>query len=331
MVGCAPEIVYTPPLLPSLAPRPERSLDEAAPTAGPDRASPGGEGPRIASRSHVANVLGIDLTQIARVLEGTESVTHAPASRVDPRATDFGRELYATMVRNARAERAGPTEVASARTPLSGTQAASALQSAYTRLFGSAPSSGTMSVLVAQWSHETGGGASMLNYNFGGLKGKSPTGLTTAYMTHEGSGADVHKMVAHFRAYESAADGATDYLRLLAKRFPDAMEAAQRGDAAGFVHSLKQAGYFTDSEASYTRSVCALTERARTHGYDAVGRTPQAGSTESLSAVASHEQVRAPNPTAAVRASAVDSTSMSDELARAALRIAAGDTRNEES
>src|SRR5438309_9997285 len=57
------------------------------------------------------------------------------------------------------------------RTPLPGGAAASALSKAWQAVTGQAPNPKLLSVLVAQWAHETGRGESMLNYNFGGLKG----------------------------------------------------------------------------------------------------------------------------------------------------------------
>src|SRR6266571_5017730 len=52
------------------------------------------------------------------------------------------------------------------RTPLTGGEAASALSKAWQAVTGQAPNPKLLSVLVAQWAHETGRGESMLNYNF---------------------------------------------------------------------------------------------------------------------------------------------------------------------
>jgi hypothetical protein len=294
----------------------------------------------------VANVLGIGLALPPASLQRPETPqsVHGKAS-LDPTASVFDRQLSATMIRGARSERTARTEVAPARTPLSGTEAASALRSAWTRVFGQAPTDGAVSLLVAQWAHETGSGASMFNYNFGGIKGASPAGLTTAYGTHEGSGAETQKVVAHFRAYRTAADGAEDYLRLLSDRFPSALQAARGGDAPGFVHALKRAGYFTDSEDTYARSVCALAERVRSRGYDAIG--PARGALERVASVRRSEQGApvaaspvqpgrfAPsaadaNTNALAAARAIDVARMGDELARAALRIAEPEPRDED-
>ena len=247
--------------------------------------------------------------------------------------SNFGAKLSGSLLRMAREEASASTAVASVRTPITGGQAADALRQAFTRLFGEPPSDGTLSLLVAQWAHETGGGRAMQNYNFGGLKASSSSGAYATYLTHEGSGASRHAQVDRFRAYSSPLEGATDYLKVLHSRFPQAFEAAGRGQCTEFVHALKHAGYFTDSEASYGRSIGALANRALTLGFDAVGqgRTPEAASDPS------HQTPNAA-PLAASRPAAsplsipraVDLTAATDELTRAALRIAARGDRVDE-
>ncbi len=165
----------------------------------------------------------------------------------------------------------GARHVAAQRTPLTGGEAARALEAAWQELTGEAPADETLSILVGQWAHETGRGRAMLNYNFGGIKGSSPTGASTVYRTREGSGASEIQLQDRFRAYDSAEQGASDYLSLLARRYPDALQAAQRGDASGFVQALKSRGYFTGDEAAYSRSVSALARQALTAGFDALG------------------------------------------------------------
>lgn len=58
-----------------------------------------------------------------------------------------------------------------------------------------------------------------------------------------------------FRAYDSAESGAADYVRLLERRFPGALEAAANGDVEGFAHVLKSKGYFTADEGAYARAM----------------------------------------------------------------------------
>jgi hypothetical protein len=161
--------------------------------------------------------------------------------------------------------------VAPARTPLTGSQAADALQAAWQGAMGRAPSQNTLSILVGQWAHETGRGAAMLNYNFGGIKGSGPSGASTVYATHEGSGGSAVQIRDRFRAYDSPEQGASDYLSLLQRRYPDALQAAERGDPVGFVQALKARGYFTGDEAAYAKSVAGLARRALALGFDEIG------------------------------------------------------------
>jgi hypothetical protein len=140
-------------------------------------------------------------------------------------------------------------------TPMRPSEAEAAISDAYRSVFGSAPSKGTLAILVSQWSLETGGGRAMMNYNFGGIKGRSPSGHSVSYATTEGSGDATHSLVDSFRAYGSPQEGAVDYVRLLRDRFPAALSQARARNPAGFVHALKTAGYFTGSEKAYTEAV----------------------------------------------------------------------------
>ena len=220
-------------------------------------------------------------------------------------------------------------DVAPTRTPLTGGEAASALSKAWQAVTGQAPNPKLLSVLVAQWAHETGRGESMLNYNFGGIKGVSPSGLSAAYRTHEGSGETARVTTDRFRAYRSATEGAVDYVRFLRARFPAALDAAQTGDATGFVHELKRAGYFTDNEVDYTRSITDLARRAEQSGFDSVG----APANRSGAAPATHTTFASlANQAASGLAIAtiagggsspfVDSGALANEIAQAAMRIA---------
>lgn len=185
------------------------------------------------------------------------------------------RAQKTTVARTHTARRAVPRQ----KTPLSGEQAASALGQAWEQALGSPPTQGTLSVLTAQWAHETGRGQSMMNFNFGGIKGTGPTGLTATYGTHEGWGETKQHIQDGFRAYESAEEGAADYVSLLVRRYPDAVNAAEQQDPAAFVEALGNGGYFTGNRAAYTRSVTSLANQANSDGYGALGSTPGALST----------------------------------------------------
>src|SRR5439155_25760864 len=112
-------------------------------------------------------------------------------------------------------------------TPMTGRDAASALSRAWRTVTGQAPGPKPISVLTAQWAHETGRGEAMLNYNFGCIKGSSPAGMSATYRTHEGSGPTARATTDRFRAYGSADEGAVDYVRFLKAHYASALDAAQ--------------------------------------------------------------------------------------------------------
>jgi len=177
-----------------------------------------------------------------------------------------------------------------------------ALSRAVQSATGTAPSAQTLDVLSAQVSLETAHGGAMYNFNFGGIKGESPSGQTAHYMTHEVlNGKDV-TLQQGFRAYGSLDAGAKDYVSVLRSRFPHAFGQAMSGSVDGFAHALKQAGYYTASEQSYTS------------GLRAAAGLP-AESATSTSAVASSTSVSAYSTSA-------DLSRVLDAIAASATRIA---------
>lgn len=163
-----------------------------------------------------------------------------------------------TAQRTTAANAKAPVFVMPVKTELTTEQASSLLSDAYRRVTGEAPSPECAALLTAQWSHETGRGASMYNYNFGGIKGASAEGHSVLCKTKEGWGANEVRIKDGFRAYQTGEAGALDYVSLLQRRYPEALEAAQRGDSSGMVRALKQGGYFTGNEVAYTNSVARI-------------------------------------------------------------------------
>lgn len=161
-----------------------------------------------------------------------------------------------------RTRAAAGGDVAPVRTRLTLPQATACLGTAWYRVFGEQAPPQAIALLAGQWAHETGNGASMYNYNFGGIKGVGPSGLSVSQRTKEGWGENERSIVDRFRAYGSAEEGAEDYVRLLAKRYGGAIEAARQGDADEFVHQLKARGYFTGNEQVYAVSVRRLANQA---------------------------------------------------------------------
>ena len=130
-----------------------------------------------------------------------------------------------------------------------------ALARGYERVTGAAPSARLLDVLTAQASLETGSGKSMYNYNFGGIKGYSPSGMTACCRTKEvldGKEVDIRD---GFRAYSSLEEGAVDYVSLMRGRFGSAMSFAKQGDVDGFAHALKKSGYYTAPEEKYAAAL----------------------------------------------------------------------------
>jgi len=174
-------------------------------------------------------------------------------------------------------ESAKTLDVQPERTPISGSRAARELTRAWKKAMQQPPSADVVLILTSHWAHETHGGRSMFNYNFGGIKGHGPDGMSCIREAHEGSGYHVRALRDRFRAYPSAKEGAEDYLSLLIRKYPQAIDALQRGDVADFVNALKRGGYFTGSEADYSRSLSELAIRASEQGFDILGKLASAG------------------------------------------------------
>lgn len=152
-----------------------------------------------------------------------------------------------------------------ANTPMAEAAAAAHLARAWRSVVGTHPSEQTLAVLWAQWAHETGRGQRMHAYNFAGIKGRGPSGASVVVWTREGTtSSDLVRRT--FRAYRAPSEGARDYLRLLAGRYPSALRAAREGNALNFVSALDQGGYFTGDTRAYLRAVVSLSLECRRRG-----------------------------------------------------------------
>jgi hypothetical protein len=221
-------------------------------------------------------------------------------------------------------ERAGAVQAV--RTPITPEQASGLIAGALERRTGAAPSKETVAILTAQWAHETGRGASMFNYNFAGIKGSSPAGLSVVQRTHEGYGATERTITDSFRAYRTAEEGADDYVALLQRRFPAALDAAKQGDPAGCVRALKQSGYFTGDEVAYTRSVTRMAHELSPDSLDFAPANLPALPVDYASVLA---DARVQGPGAAPGTPFVNDAAMNDHILRAALRILAASDNDE--
>jgi hypothetical protein len=170
------------------------------------------------------------------------------------------------------------------RTPCTRADMRAAIGRALSHAGGAKPPAQLVDVLTAQASLETASGASMYNFNFGGIKGHAPDGGTASLRTHEVLGGKDVVIRDGFRAYASLDDGARDYVHTMKTRFGGAVEAATRGDVAGFAGALKRSGYYTASESDYAHGLASLmgvpaatASAPRTHG--ASFTTPDLGLT----------------------------------------------------
>lgn len=148
--------------------------------------------------------------------------------------------------------------VASRRTSTQPARFRLALKRAYQQVTGKTATKETLDILTAHVSHETARGDRMYNYNFGGIKGVSPSGMTARYKTHEYIDGAKTKMVDGFRAYRNLDEGAVDYVALLATRYSSALHQAERGDIDGFSAALKQRHYYTAPVDGYSRALRGL-------------------------------------------------------------------------
>jgi hypothetical protein len=226
----------------------------------------------------------------------------------------------------AATERAGV--VAPVHTPVTTAQASSLIADALEHVTGEKPRPETVAILTAQWAHETGRGASMYNYNFAGIKGAGPSGLSVVQRTREGYGANERTITDNFRAYRTAEEGARDYVSLLKTRFSGALDAARQGDPAATVHALKQAGYFTGDEVAYTRSVTNL---AREVGPASLEFTDTGALPVLPADFSTGFAVRgAAGASFAPSSPFVETAAFSDNILRAALRVLASPTEEQD-
>jgi hypothetical protein len=130
-----------------------------------------------------------------------------------------------------------------------------AIARAHEKLTGRAATPALLDTLTAHASLETGSGGAMYNYNFGGIKGAGPTGMTAVCRTKEVFDGKEVEVRDGFRAYRTLDEGALDYVRLMKDRFGGAVSRAESGDVGGFAHALKQAHYYTADETKYASAL----------------------------------------------------------------------------
>ncbi len=140
-----------------------------------------------------------------------------------------------------------------------------AFRTAFQNEIGRTPSNSTLAILVAQSCLECGRWKSMHCYNFGNIRPpKNWNGDYCQFRCNEQTAPgkwvwyDPPSPGSNFVAFEDAPSGAAFYMKTLSQHWPEAWTAALNGDSTGFVHGLKQRGYFTADEAPYRAAVQRL-------------------------------------------------------------------------
>lgn len=122
------------------------------------------------------------------------------------------------------------------------------------------------SALLAQAAQESGWGRHVTNNAFFGIKGKSPSGKSTAFATSEFVNGKKISIVDSFRAYKDFAEAANDYGRFLSEN--PRYKGCFRKDVSAeqFVRELAQAGYATDPR--YAEKILAIIQKNELTKYD---------------------------------------------------------------
>lgn len=154
-------------------------------------------------------------------------------------------------------------------TPLSRQDAAQALLTAYRALTGAFPSQAVLTLLLAQSALETGHWKKIHNFNFGNAKARLDYPLIVQFRCSEVDAQGVEHFFdppdpqCNFRAYNDAAAGALDYLKVLQSR-PHWWQGLHTENPSAFVDALATPPkYFTANPEQYKRTIVSLFESFR--------------------------------------------------------------------
>lgn len=183
-----------------------------------------------------------------------------------------------------------PGFVARVATPATPEEIARQLADAWPAVVGTEALGGELIACLAQILLETGTrqgpdeahqAPGYWNGNCGNVRGEY-AGQWTSFTAGEGHGASAVTLppgpMNRFRSYVGPEDdvtdpevlraarnrGVRDYIGLLARKYPRALERAAVRDYAGFVHALHEGGYFTAAEGSYAAAEARLRSTVET-------------------------------------------------------------------
>lgn len=152
-------------------------------------------------------------------------------------------------------------EVEAKSTPATELEALAALAKAFVAVFWRRPTIFELALLWAQSAHETGGWRHVPNHNVAGLKaGPAYQGDWRWATTKEGHGAGEQTVRQRFRAYPTLEAGMRDWLDLLRRGYPKALDGARAGSSSalveGLLHGWGGGGrYFTADPVAYDLAV----------------------------------------------------------------------------
>jgi hypothetical protein len=176
------------------------------------------------------------------------------------------------------------------KTPATSKQLFASMCRAWRRCFKEEPSRDAIILLLSHWALETGYGRSMWNFNLGNAKAKVGGAYDYCFFScneilskkqaesMQKATPDTAKITRYrddgtciiwfypkhpaccFRAFSDLDAGALDHLDLIHRRFSQAWSSVLSGDPKGFCHALRQQGYYTADESSYTAGVCKIFE-----------------------------------------------------------------------
>jgi len=123
-----------------------------------------------------------------------------------------------------------------------------------------------VAVTIAQGALESGWGLRVVGNAYFGVKGKSPSGQSVNFATHEETSRGRVAINDNFRAYTSLQEAADDYGRLLRTNPRYERCFAFMNDPNGFADTLQALGYATDHK--YARDLKSIIRQHHLAAYD---------------------------------------------------------------
>lgn len=132
------------------------------------------------------------------------------------------------------------------------------LAAGHLRTFGTPVSANALTLASAMIFLESGWGKAIHDENYGNIGRGRFGGDYFPLTAREVIGGHDKQVTQLERAHDSAEAGAADYWDFLARSYPAALAAMERGDVAGAAHALKVGHYYSETEEKYAALWVAL-------------------------------------------------------------------------